>query len=112
MTNSTLDNYWDDVADAVQDARLIAWDTCHKIYLAMDAEQEEWFLENYAPDTFRGTPEQMLATLHKWWDESCGLRFIQAVTTNHDNPNFGFESLIPQGADWEDEDEDEDEEDY
>ena len=51
----------------------------------------------------------MLNLLVTWWDESCGLKFINAVTTNHENPNAGYTSLIGQG-DWcEDEDEDEDE---
>lgn len=105
MRNRTLSDYWDDVADAVQDARLIAWDTCHKIYLAMDAEQEAWFLENYAPDTFTGTPDEMLEMLRLWWYNSCGLRFIQAVTTNTANRLERFDDLIPQGADWDDDDE-------
>lgn len=103
--SKTMEDYWFEVEECLQDARLIAWDTCHKIYLAMDEEQEEWFVENYAPDYFRGTPEQMLAMLHEWYDQSCGLRFIHAVTTNHDNPNDGFENLIPQCAEWDDEEE-------
>jgi hypothetical protein len=106
-----LDIYWGDVEDAVQDAHLIAWDTCHKIYLAMDEVQAEWFRENYAPDVVTGTPEHLLATLREWYENSCGLRFISAVTTNETDPNEGFESLIPQGADWGDEDDEEDEED-
>lgn len=100
----TMEDYWFEVEEYLQDARLIAWDTCHKIYLAMDEEQEEWFVENYAPDYFRGTPKQMLATLHEWWDASCGLRFIQSVTTNHADPNDGFDSLIPQFTEEDDED--------
>jgi len=43
------------------------------------------------------TSEEMLSTLEKWYEDSCGLRFIQAVNTNHLNPNEGFESLIKQG---------------
>ena len=42
------------------------------------------------------TPDQMLTTLEEWYEESCGLRFIQAVSTNHIDPNKGFESLIEQ----------------
>ena len=114
----TLDNLFDSVEDALEGALLIAWDGCHKIYLAMDEEQADWFRENYAYNanvrsvrTFEGTPEEMLTTLKGWWDESCGLKFITAVTTNHADPNAGYESLIGQG-DWcEDEDEDEDDED-
>ena len=99
----TMENYWDDVEDAAQEAILIAWDTCHKIYLAMDAEQAEWFRENYAPDIYEGTPDEMVKKLHEWFDQSCGLRFINAVETNHADPNAGYTALIPQGAgdeDW------------
>jgi hypothetical protein len=60
--------------------------------------------------TFEGTPEEMLNLLVTWWDESCGLKFINAVTTNHENPNAGYTSLIGQG-DW-CEDEDDEDEDY
>ena len=75
----TMEQHWKEVEDAVKSARLVAWDTCHKIYLAMDAGQERWFRQNYAPDIFTGTPDEMLAKLHEWWNESCGLRFISAV---------------------------------
>lgn len=106
----TMEQYWKEVEEAVKTARLVAWDTCHKIYLAMDSGQERWFMENYAPDTFTGTPEEMLAKLNEWWNESCGLRFISAVETNNEDPNEGFTTLIPQGAGEEqDEDEEEDE---
>ena len=110
------------VVDAMPEAHLVAWDGCHKMYVAMDEEQAEWFRQNYNgvhcdDRTFTGTPEEMLATLKGWWDESCPLKFIYAVHTNHDDPNAGFVSLIGQGDwrededDWDDEDEDEDDED-
>jgi len=110
--SNTLTNYWNDVEEAVKDARLIAWDTCHKIYLAMDEEQFEWFHEHGGYELITGTPNELLATLRQWFTDSCPLKFISAVTTNHEDPNAGFESLIPQGAEWEDEEEDEDEDDY
>lgn len=118
----TMEQYWNEVEVAVKDARLIAWDTCHKIYLAMDSGQERWFRENYAvrgsdfingqndEGVFVGTPEEMLAKLHEWWNASCGLRFISAVETNNEDPNEGFTTLIPQGAGEEQEDEDEEDE--
>ena len=111
----TLDELFAPVADAVEDALLIAFDGCHKIYLAMDEEQAYWFRTNYngtscTDRTFTGTPKEMLNTLLAWWDESCGLKFINAVTTDHENPNAGYKSLIGQG-DWcEDEDDEDDEE--
>ena len=104
----TMEQYWKEVEEAVKTARLVAWDTCHKIYLAMDAEQEAWFVEHYSPDIFRGTADEMMATLRSWYEQSCFLKFISSVETNHDDPNLGFDSLIPQGAEgwYKDEDED------
>lgn len=100
------------VADAIVDAHLVAWDGCHKIYLAMDEEQAEWFHENYSPDIFEGTAEEMLATVANWYENSCFLRFVNAVETNHADPNAGFTTLIPQFAEEsQDEDEPEDDED-
>jgi len=93
-----------DVRDACQEAHLIAFDGCHKIYLAMDDEQAEWFRENYE-HVFTGSADEMYNTLVSWYDSSCWLRFIQAVETNAVDPNEGYTNLIPQGADWEDEDE-------
>ena len=112
-THDTLPDYFDPVLDALEDAFLVAFDGCHKIYVAMDEEQAEWFRENYNgvhcdDRTFTGTPEEMLATLKGWWAESCPLKFINAVTTNHADPNAGFTTLIGQ-FDWcEDEDDEDD----
>lgn len=85
------------VADAIVNAELVAWDGCHKIYLAMDVEQAEWFRDKY-DFVVEGTASDMLDNLIEWWHESCDLRFISAVRTNHDDPNAGFTDLIPQFA--------------
>ena len=88
------------VTERVSEAKAIAWDTCHKIYVLMDDEQVE-VMRGYEYDPLitkeEMTSEEMLSTLEKWYEDSCGLRFIQAVNTNHLNPNEGFESLIKQG---------------
>jgi hypothetical protein len=93
---------WDEVEKATRNALLISWDSCHKIYLSMDAEQAAWFEKSYTEEnnsvSFRGTPEEMFEKLEEWWDVSCSLRFISAVWTDNDNPNNGFISLIPQFA--------------
>lgn len=104
MRTQTMEDYWDDVELALKFAKLVAFDGCHKIYMAMDSEQEQWFRENYDGDghregCFTGTQKEMLARLKMWWNGSCGLRFISAVSTNNEDPNMGFEDLIPQGAD-------------
>jgi hypothetical protein len=92
---------WDAVEDAVEDAKGIAFDTCHKIYVLMDTEQVEQMRE-YEYDLIitseEQTPSQMLDTLREWFDKSCPLKFIEAVETNTEDPNAGFTTLIEQGA--------------
>lgn len=105
--NKTLTDHWVDVEEEVQYAHLIAWDGCHKLYLALDEREAEWFrTSDY--ETIAGTPDEMLATLHLWYERSCPLRFIQSIVTNTDDPNAGFTTLIPQGAGHEDEDDEDD----
>jgi hypothetical protein len=99
-----MTDYWKSVEDAMDDAHLVAWDTCHKIYLAMDETEAAWFRENYEA-VKDGTPEAMLAEVKEWYDVSCGLRFVQSVRTDLVDPNAGYTSLIPQGAEEDDEDE-------
>jgi hypothetical protein len=98
------------VKEKVSEAKAIAFDTCHKIYLLMDNEQVE-LMRGYGYDPLitkeDATPDVMLATLQEWYEDSCGLRFIEAVSTNHENPNAGFETLIGQG-DFAEDEEDED----
>ena len=94
------------IEERIKNAKAIAWDTCHKIYLLMDEEQVNLMHEYGYEDVVtanQATPEEMLRTLAEWYDDSCGLRFIQAVSTNHTDPNAGFESLIPQSENgyWE-----------
>jgi hypothetical protein len=123
---------WDEVYTYAYDAKGIAFDTCHKIYVLMDDQQVAQMREYEYDEIITSdeqTPNQMLDTLKVWFEKSCPLRFIQAVET-HEDPNAGFTTLIEQGAtdyeecedcndptcqgacyDEEDEDEDEDEED-
>ena len=84
-------------------AKAIAWDTCHKIYLLMDEEQVELMVGyGYGDDMIftKGISHDMLLnTIEDWYANSCGLRFIQAVTTVKDYPNEGFEDIIAQFSD-------------
>lgn len=89
------------VREHITDARLIAFDGCHKIYLALDEMEADWFRANYE-HIVEESPEFMLVMLGKWWNESCGLRFISGVRYNEENPNDGFITLIGQGEDWDD----------
>ena len=112
----TLDKVWGEVALTLNEAVAITWDTCHKIYILMDEEQVGYMI-GYGYDPIirkeTATPKEMLATLQDWFEKSCALKFIQAVSTVEGDQNKGFDSLIPQGFFDLDEDEDEDEdEDY
>jgi len=90
----------------LENAKGIAWDTCHKIYVLMDDEQMAQMKEyGYDPliPASELTPSEMLHQVRYWYAQSCGLRFVQAVYTNHNNPNDGFVALIEQGDDYEEE---------
>ena len=98
---------WDLVEDRLYDAKAITWDTCHKIYVLMDdaqIEQTKGYGYGDEPDSFftnaEKSPSEMLTIVKKWFDESCGLRFVNAVSTMPDgeDPNLGYETLIEQGA--------------
>jgi hypothetical protein len=45
------------------------------------------------------TNSEMFDTVKKWYEESCGLRFIEAVSTmpEGEDANLGFDTLIGQG---------------
>lgn len=94
---------WDLVEERLDDAKAIAWDTCHKIYVLMDDAQVAQ-TRGYGYGDEEGSfftkaeksPSEMLTIVKKWFDESCGLRFIDAVSTNLEDPNAGFETLIGQ----------------
>ncbi len=107
---SDFDTY--ELEQHLQEAKGIAWDTCHKIYVLMDSEQMDQMTEyGYDPliSSDQMTPDEMLQTVLDWYEQSCGLRFIEAVETNHEDPNAGFHSIVPQF--FSDEDEDEEDED-
>ena len=90
----------------ISEAEAIAWDNCHKIYLLMDTEQVE-LMRGYGYDPIitneELNPDDMFSLVQEWYENSCSLRFIQAVSTNDINPNLGFESLISQFDDYKEE---------
>ncbi len=94
---------WDLVQERIEDAKGIAFDTCHKIYVLMDDAQMAQMKE-YEYDPLYSKAEmsasEMLETVKHWYAESCGLKFVEAVSTmpNGEDPNLGFETLIEQGA--------------
>ena len=104
---------YDKVEEALQEAKGIAWDTCHKIYVLMDDEQmAKMATYGYDPliSADEMNPTQMLDKIIDWYEDSCSLRFVEAVWTNYEDPNAGYVDLIGQFEDQEDEDEDDYEE--
>jgi hypothetical protein len=96
---------WDLVQERIEDAKGIAFDTCHKIYVLMDDAQMVKMKEyGYGdePDTdcliyaTEMSASEMFDKVKKWYDQSCGLRFVEAVSTVDGDPNLGFETLIGQ----------------
>jgi len=96
---------WYVVEDAVAQSKGIGFDGCHKIYVLMDNEQMYQMASyGYGEDgsslvySSQMSADEMFATVKRWYEDSCALKFVQSVTTVLDNPNEGFESLIEQGA--------------
>ena len=101
-----MEKYWAKVEVAVELAKGIAFDECHKIYVLMDDEQMK-LMKGYGYNPLFSsndlTPAEMLETIKTWWDASCGLRFVNSIRTVAGDPNDGFITLIPQGAESEEE---------
>ena len=99
---------WEDVETAVgAGIKGLAFDGCHKIYVLLDEEQvqqsREWgygedgsMLIVVKDDSF-ATWQDSMRILRDWYDQSCGLRFIDSVSTVAHNPNAGYTVLIGQG---------------
>ena len=101
---TTFDDVWFDVRGELDTAKGISFDGCHKIYVLMDDKQVQQSAEwGYGEDgSFLVTDlnaDEMLTVVKGWYEGSCGLKFVQSVTTVEDgeDPNKGFESLISQG---------------
>jgi hypothetical protein len=97
---SELDEY-------LENAKGIAWDTCHKIYIMMDDQEVEQMRDyDYDPliTSEEMTPAEMLSTVLQWYNDSCELRLIDVTSTGKDGTEFY--TLMAQ---FEDEDEEEEE---
>jgi hypothetical protein len=103
-------NIISEVQPHIDDALLVAWDGCHKIYLALDETEAKFFRDEY-PHVVEGDHNEKLAAVSRWWDESCGLRFVSGVRHNAVDPNAGFTDIVPQFAEDDECDEDDEDED-
>lgn len=85
---------------ALINAKGIAWDECHKIYILQDDEQMR-LMEEYGYDpliwiTSEQERHEAVETLVDWFGRSCGLRFISSVKTDEEDPNAGFFDVVRQ----------------
>lgn len=102
---------WERVTKFLATADSIAFDGCHKIYIHRDALGTKRSRENGYGDRsdkselimVRGTPGLALGHVKSWFEESCGLRFINGIIGSGDDYNH-YVRLIEQGAedDWTD----------
>lgn len=94
--------------DLLYQADSVAFDGCHKIYLQMDAEQTKKIISYGYDHIVTGTHDAMQDAVWRWYEDSCSLRFIDAVFTNDDETDK-FVSVVSQffGDDEEDEEDDE-----
>ena len=95
------------------EAKGIAFDTCHKIYVLMDDEQVDLMREyGYGnendPDALitseQMTGDEMRKRVMEWYDRSCGLRFISAVSSDTKFGDDGWVHIVSQFESDDDED--------
>lgn len=86
---------WGKVEKCLERAQAVAFDECHKIYIATDKHEANHFIE-YGWETFIGTPSEMVDKVFEWYEASCNLRFVQAVRFDKKKGERVFRTLIPQ----------------
>jgi hypothetical protein len=100
------------IDEYTNEAKGIAFDTCHKIYVLMDDEQVA-LMRSYGygeddPEALitseQMTGDEMRRQVMYWYQHSCGLRFISAVSSNPKFGDDGWVHIISQGEDSEDDD--------
>ena len=104
----------DRLDEYTNEAKGIAFDTCHKIYVLMDDEQVE-LMRSYGygesdPEALvtsqQMTGDEMRKQVLEWYSYSCGLKFISAVSSN---PKFGDDGWLHIVSQFENDEDDEDE---
>ena len=101
--SKTFEDVWTEVDAYLSEAKAIAFDGCHKIYILMDhAQVHQSAGYGYGEDgSFLITKQtlndkEMLALIKTWYNDSCGLKFVQAIESVPDSEDE-FTSIIPQG---------------
>ena len=74
--------------ELVAQASTVAWDGCHKIYLNMDSQQTDKMIGYGYSHIVGGSFWDKQEAVFKWYEDSCSLRFIDAVFTDGDGDKF------------------------
>ena len=102
-SDDTASDLTDDQIEAIDayigETVLVAWDGCHKIYMALDQSEANSLKRYEYPHIVEGDKLDMLVALTRWWDASCSLRFINAIRYRPDGGGTEFIDVIPQFAD-------------
>ena len=114
----TEEIYWR-VREYTDEAKGIAFDTCHKIYVLMDDEQvalqRSYGYGKDDPNAFATSnqldPAEMATVVTTWYKNSCGLKFISAVSTNPKFGDDGWVHIVSQSEGWDDEEDEDDDDD-
>jgi hypothetical protein len=94
-----------DLEAFVNQAYSLSWDGCHKLYLNMDKAQHDKMIDlGYSLTILSNNPYITMQKVEEWYEDSCSLRFIDAVFTNDDDTDK-FVTVIAQFF-GEDEDDD------
>ena len=87
---------WETVDKYAERAKAIAFDECHKIYIATDKHEADYFSEG-GFEVFTGEVVDIMEKLREWYFvQACGLRFITAVRFDKKKGETVFKTLIPQ----------------
>lgn len=74
----------------------VSWDSCHKIYLNMDLQQHNKMVGyGYELTVLNSNPSLTMQKVEEWYEDSCSLRFIDAVFTEDHNTDK-FVTVVPQ----------------
>jgi len=79
----------------------IGWDGCHKIYILQDKDQTDKMKDygyTYLWEKDQMDSDSMTNTILQWYKQSCGLRFIDSISTGHRSEPI-FTSVVSQDLD-------------
>lgn len=84
--------------ELLSQASTVAFDGCHKIYLNMDSQQTDKMISYGYSNIVGGSFWDKQTAVFKWYEDSCSLRFIDAVFTQ---PDGGDQFVVVVGQEFE-----------